>query len=84
MSGEDALDLARRALRHTTGEAQATVMRERSLMSRFARSRPTQATQIDDTSVSILRVHDGHTAGADTNDLTDEGLRGVGARSDGA
>jgi PmbA protein len=80
--GESALELAERALGHTTGDAQATVTRERSLVSRFARSRPTQATEIDDTTVSILRVHDGHTGSADTNDLSDEGLRAVAARAD--
>jgi PmbA protein len=79
---EPALELAERALRHATGDAQATVIRERSLLSRFARSTPTQATQVDDTSVSILRVHDGHTATADTNDLSEEGLRDVAARAD--
>jgi PmbA protein len=75
-------DLAERALAHCTGEAQATVVRERSLMSRFARSAPTQATEVHDTSVSILRVHDGHTGSADTNDLSDDGLRDVAARAD--
>ena len=77
-----ALDLAERALSHCTGEAQATVVRERSLVSRFARSTPTQATQVDDTSVSILRVHDGHTGSAETNDLSDDGLRDVALRAD--
>jgi predicted Zn-dependent protease len=80
--GAPALDLAERALRFTSGGAQATVTRERSLLSRFARSRPTQATQVDDTSVSVLRVHDGHTGTADTNDLSDDGLRDVAARAD--
>ncbi|HKE77918.1 MAG TPA: metallopeptidase TldD-related protein [Solirubrobacteraceae bacterium] len=78
------LELAERALGFATGEAQATVVRERSLLSRFARSRPTQATEVDDTSVSVLRVHDGHTGSADTNDLSDEGLRDVAARADAA
>jgi predicted Zn-dependent protease len=77
-----ALDLAERALSHCTGEAQATVVRERSLVSRFARATPTQATQVDDTSVSILRVHDGHTGSAETNDLSDDGLRDVALRAD--
>lgn len=81
---EGTLELAERALRHTTGEAQATITRERSLLSRFARSTPTQATHVDDTTVSILRVHDGHTGAADTNDLSDEGLRDVAARADAA
>ena len=52
-AGEPALELAERALAHAGGGdgAQATVVRERSLLSRFARSRPTQATRVDDTSV---------------------------------
>ena len=56
-----ALELADRALGFATGEAQATVIHERSLLSRFAVSRPTQATEVDDVTVSVLRVHDGHT-----------------------
>jgi predicted Zn-dependent protease len=81
---ETTLELAERALRFATGEAQTTVTRERSLLSRFAVSRPTQATAIDDTGVSVLRVHDGHTGLAETNDLTDEGLRDVATRADAA
>jgi PmbA protein len=80
--GESALELAERALSHTTGEAQATVIAERSLVSRFSRSRPTQATRVDDTTVLVLRVHDGHTGSAETNDLSDDGLRDVAARAD--
>jgi PmbA protein len=80
--GESALELAERALGHTTGEAQATVIAERSLVSRFSRSRPTQATRVDDTTVLVLRVHDGHTGSAETNDLSDDGLRDVAARAD--
>jgi PmbA protein len=76
------LQLAERALARCTGEAQATVVRERSLLSRFARSKPTQATEVEDTTVSILRVHDGHTGSAKTNDLSDDGLRDVAERAD--
>ena len=68
---------------HATGEAQATVMRERSLLSRFARSQPDAGDARSTTRrVSILRVHDGHTGSADTNDLSDDGLRDVAARAD--
>ena len=42
------LELAERALRHAGGDAQVTVTHERSLVSRFARSRPTQATEVDE------------------------------------
>jgi PmbA protein len=82
VSGEATLELADRALSHAGPDAQVTVQRERSLASRFARSAPTQATQVDDTTVSILRVHDGHLGGADTNDLSEDGLRDVVARAD--
>jgi PmbA protein len=51
-------------------------------VSRFSRSRPTQATRVDDTTVLVLRVHDGHTGSAETNDLSDDGLRDVAARAD--
>jgi predicted Zn-dependent protease len=82
---EPVLDLAERALGHLGGgEAQATVVRERSLFSRFARSRPTQATSVDDTTVMLLRVHDGHTGAASTNDHSDEGLRMAARRADDA
>jgi len=80
--GETALELAERAIGHATGDAQATVMTERSLVSRFSRSRPTQATRVEDTIVAVLRVHDGHTGSAETNDLSDDGLRDVARRAD--
>ena len=78
------LDLADRALGFAADETQITVVRERSLLSRFAVSRPTQATQVDDLTVAVLRVHDGHTGSAETNDLSDDGLRDVAARADAA
>ena len=84
MTGASPLELADRALGFADGEAQATVVRERSLLSRFAVSRPTQATEVDDLTVSILRVHDGHTGSADTNATTDEALRDVAARAGAA
>ncbi|HEX2102022.1 MAG TPA: metallopeptidase TldD-related protein [Solirubrobacteraceae bacterium] len=79
---ESALELAERALGDISGETQVTVMRERSLVSRFSRSRPTQATRVEDTTVAMLRVQDGHTGSAETNDLSDEGLHDVAARAD--
>jgi predicted Zn-dependent protease len=76
------LEIAERVLAHLPGEqAQATVERERSLVSRFARSRPTQATLVDDTGVTVLVVRDGHTGRAETNDLSEEGLRAVARRA---
>jgi predicted Zn-dependent protease len=84
MTGPEPIDLAERALGFADGEAQATVVRERSLLSRFAVSRPTQATEVDDLTVSVLRVHDGHTGSADTNATTDDALRDVAARAGAA
>ena len=82
MSAGAELALARRALGHLAGEeAQATVLRERSLVARFARSVPTQATAIDDTTVELVCVRDGHTGAASTNRLDDDGLAGAAARA---
>lgn len=61
--------------------AQASVHRERSLLSRFARSAPTQATAVDDTTVHLLVLVDGHLGTAETNDLRIEGLRDAGSRA---
>jgi PmbA protein len=80
----DPLELAERALGFAEGEAQATVVRERSLLSRFAVSRPTQATEVDDLTVTVLCVHEGHTGSADTNATTDDTLREVAARAGAA
>jgi predicted Zn-dependent protease len=75
VNGEGELALAHRALAHLGGDqAQATVTHERSLFSRFARSTATQATTIDDTSVEMLCVLDGHTGAASTNQVDAEGL----------
>lgn len=77
-------EIAERALAVASGEAdalQASVIRERSLLSRFARSAPTQATAVDDTTVSVLAVVDGHRGGAETNDLSTEGLRDAAMRA---
>ena len=82
MSGDGELALAQRALGYLDGDqAQATVTSERSLVSRFARSAATQATAIDDTSVELLCVLDGHTGAASTNQLDDEGLAVAASRA---
>lgn len=83
---ETALDLADRALGHLAGDddAQVTVTRERSLLSRFARSRPTQATQVDDLTVHVLAFADGHPGVATTNLTDDDALRAVAARAKAA
>jgi len=82
VSAADELELAQRALAFLEAdEAQATVTRERSLVARFARSAPTQATAIDDTSVELLCVRDGHTGTASTNRLHDAGLHAAAERA---
>jgi predicted Zn-dependent protease len=82
---ETPLQTARRALALApAGEVQVSVVRERSLMSRFARSTPTQATQVDDTAVEFLVVRDGHTALASTNRLDDDELRATAKQADAA
>ncbi|HEY0346310.1 MAG TPA: metallopeptidase TldD-related protein [Solirubrobacteraceae bacterium] len=68
-------EIAERALELAGADMQVTVVRERSLLSRFARSAPTQATEVDDTSVEVLAVRDGQTAAATTNRLDDDALR---------
>jgi predicted Zn-dependent protease len=69
------LEVAERALAHLTGPGQVTVEHERSLVSRFARSAPTQATAVDDRTVHVLAWHDGHLGGAATNRDDDDALR---------
>ena len=81
MSAESPLEIAERALVLSDGDTQVTVVRERSLLSRYARSAPTQATAVDDTSVEILSLRDGHTAIASTNRLDDDALRATAARA---
>ncbi|HEX4733627.1 MAG TPA: metallopeptidase TldD-related protein [Thermoleophilaceae bacterium] len=63
------LDLAERALAQVSeGDgALVTVSSERSLLLRFARSHPTQATAVEDVTISVTVVCDGHVGGATTN-----------------
>lgn len=69
-----ALELAGQALRVAGGEALATVTRERSLMLRFARSRPTQATSVDDLTIEIAVLRAGHVGRAATNEVDRDAL----------
>lgn len=77
------LDLARRALARAprSVEVQATVTAERSLALRFARSRPTQATAVDDLTVELTAIREGHTGSATTNATDDDSLSACGARA---
>jgi PmbA protein len=75
-----ALDLAQQALEAApAGDGTlVTVTVERSLLLRYARSRPTQATAIDDLSVDITVLRDGHVGGASTNETDAESLAACG------
>ena len=54
--------------------ALVTVSNERSLLLRFARSRPTQATAVDDATVSVTVLRDGHVGTSSTNRDDSESL----------
>src|SRR4051812_7608490 len=75
------LELAGDVLAGVQGEAQVTVVHERSLTSRFARSGPTQATEIDAHSVHVLSVVDGHTGGATAATLSRDSLKEAARRA---
>jgi len=75
------LDVAGDLLDRVDGEAQVTVVHERSLSLRFARSAPTQATEVDAHSVHVLCVVDGHTAGATATTLDRDVLDDVARRA---
>jgi PmbA protein len=68
------VDLAERALGHAAPGSLAQVVRERSLLLRFAAGRPTQATSIDDVTVELAVLHRGHVGRADTNRVDDASL----------
>jgi PmbA protein len=78
------VELAQRAVAHARGDALAQVTRERSLMLRFADGRPTQATALDDVSVEVAVVRDGHVGRASTNGLDPEALAGCAHRAEAA
>jgi predicted Zn-dependent protease len=68
-----ASELAERALEAApAGDAIAQVTAERSLTMRFARTRPTQSTAIDDVTVLVAVERDGRVGSATTN-LVDPG-----------
>jgi PmbA protein len=79
-----AFELAQRAIEEVLGDALAYVVGERSLTLRFADGRPTQATSIDDVSVELAVVRDGHVGRATTNSAAAEALRECARRAEGA
>ena len=81
MTDDDLLALAERTLGQVEGDAQVTVVHERSLLSRFARTRPTQATALDEIDLRVTAVRAGHTAVAAANRVDDDALRDAGRRA---
>jgi PmbA protein len=79
------LEIAERAAAASrAGGALAHVTRERSLMLRFADNRPTQATSIDDLTVELAVVRDGHVGRASTNDASPAALAECARRAEAA
>jgi PmbA protein len=75
------LDVAERAVGRGGPGALALVTRERSLMLRFAASRPTQSTGIDDVTVEIAVPLRGNVGRACTNAVDDDSLSDCAARA---
>ena len=79
--GVNTLEVAERAAGHAGPEALALVTHERSLMLRFAASRPTQSTGIDDVTVEIAVPLRGNVGRAATNAVDDQSLADCAARA---
>jgi PmbA protein len=79
-----ALELAQRAVEAARGDALAYVVGERSLTLRFADGRPTQATSIDEVSVELAVVREGHVGRASTNAGSPDALRECARRAEAA
>jgi PmbA protein len=74
-----ALEVAERALAAApAGDALAHVAAERSLTMRFARSRPTQSTAVDDVTVTVAVARDGRVGSATTNITEPDALAACG------
>jgi PmbA protein len=78
------LELAQRAVEAARGDALAHVVGERSLTLRFADGGPTQATSIDDVSVELAVVRDGHVGRGSANSAAGEALRECARRAEAA
>jgi PmbA protein len=78
----DVLALAERAVAAAAGDgAVALVHSERSGLARFALDEVHQPTLIENSVVRLRVVRDGRTGSAETNRLSDEGLRAVARRA---
>jgi PmbA protein len=78
----NALEVAEAAIAAAPqGEALAHVTRERSLLLRFAGNRPTQATAVDDVTVEIAVLLEGHLGRAATNSTDPRSLADCAGRA---
>ena len=75
------LEVAERAAERAGPGALALVTRERSLLLRFAASRPTQSTGIDDVTVELAVPLRGNVGRASTNEVDDDSLADCAARA---
>jgi PmbA protein len=75
------LEVAERAVERAGPNAFALVTSERSLMLRFAASRPTQSTGIDDVTVELAVPLRGNVGRASTNEVDDDSLAECAARA---
>jgi PmbA protein len=81
----NALDVAQAAVEAAPeGDALAHVTHERSLLLRFAGNRPTQATAVDDVTVELAVLVDGHLGRAATNQTDPDALSACADRALGA
>jgi PmbA protein len=79
----DALDVAEAAVSAVRrGEALAHVTHERSLLLRFARNQPTQATAVDDVTVELAVLIEGRLGRAATNATDPEALAACARRAE--
>jgi PmbA protein len=76
-----AAELALRAARDAGPDALASVTFERSLLLRFAASRPTQLTAVGDVTVELAVLRDGHVGRATTNGAGDEAIAACARRA---
>ena len=74
-------EVAQRAAERGGPGALALVTRERSLLLRFAASRPTQSTGIDDVTVELALPVRGNVGRASTNEVDDDSLADCAARA---
>jgi PmbA protein len=77
----DPVEVARAALRHADGDAEAVAQVESSGLARFASSEVHQPTLIDNVEVTLRVVRDGRIGGATTNKLDEEGLAELARRA---